>query len=65
MLDTHDEILAYVRERYGRALDESMRLMSRLNAGEIDVDTYLREDTRIMGMREAYAGMIGALGEIL
>jgi hypothetical protein len=42
-----------------------MRLMSRLNAGEIDVDTYLREDTRISGMREAYAGIIGALGDIL
>lgn len=64
-LSTHDEILAYVRELYDEALDESRRLAERVRAGEISIDAYLRESTRVNGMREAYVGVMAALGEVV
>jgi len=59
-----NEMLQYVRDHYDAAREESDKLFGKFRDGKIDIDTWMLKDMRLAGMRETYAGMLGALGVI-
>lgn len=61
-MTTTNDMLQAVRDRLDEARRADDAIFDRCAAHEIDDVAWLRESSRLMGMREAYAAVMGMLG---
>lgn len=63
MATTTQDMAKKVQELYDRACAETTENMDRFFAGYVDAERWKYDDTRLQGMREAYATILGMLDE--